>query len=131
MSPVFVFTRTAQSEGLEAARCLEAALALDPARSMAMVADPEKSHVSAMLRHVDELATSAKLIVDGQHKHEPGETLDVDGPYLGRKPPGDTPFLAILSQWGQSGTSCDFGVGDPGVGVNEFPELLAFWGQCP
>ncbi|MHC4220164.1 MAG: hypothetical protein ACYSU7_17095 [Planctomycetota bacterium] len=40
-------------------------------------------------------------------------------------------FFAILAQWGQIGTSCDFGVGAPGVGINEFFHLLANWGPCP
>ncbi|MHC4900565.1 MAG: hypothetical protein ACYTGD_02785 [Planctomycetota bacterium] len=40
-------------------------------------------------------------------------------------------FLALLAQWGQTGTSCDFGLGDPGVGINEFLELIAWWGPCP
>jgi hypothetical protein len=40
-------------------------------------------------------------------------------------------FLAILAQWGQSGTSCDLGVGDPGVGINEFLDFLAHFGPCP
>jgi hypothetical protein len=40
-------------------------------------------------------------------------------------------FLAILAQWGQSGTSCDFGTGDPGVGINEFLDFLANFGPCP
>jgi hypothetical protein len=40
-------------------------------------------------------------------------------------------FLALLAQWGQIGTSCDFGVGGTGVGVSEFLELLAAWGPCP
>jgi hypothetical protein len=40
-------------------------------------------------------------------------------------------FLAILAQWGMSGTSCDFGTGDPGVGINEFLDFLANFGPCP
>ena len=42
---------------------------------------------------------------------------------------GVTDFLAILAQWGQVGTSCDFDGG--GVGVTDFLELLANWGPCP
>ncbi len=38
-------------------------------------------------------------------------------------------FLGVLSQWGQTGTPCDFG-GD-GVGVNDFLDVLAHWGPCP
>ncbi|MHC4220376.1 MAG: hypothetical protein ACYSU7_18195, partial [Planctomycetota bacterium] len=37
-------------------------------------------------------------------------------------------FLAILAQWGDVGTSCDFGSGDPGVGINEFLDFLANFG---
>jgi hypothetical protein len=38
-------------------------------------------------------------------------------------------FLALLAQWGQVGTSCDFD-GD-GVSVGDFLVLLAQWGACP
>ena len=38
-------------------------------------------------------------------------------------------FLALLAQWGQVGTPCDFDGG--GVGVTDFLELLAHWGPCP
>ncbi|MHC4217894.1 MAG: GC-type dockerin domain-anchored protein [Planctomycetota bacterium] len=38
-------------------------------------------------------------------------------------------FLALLAQWGQVGTPCDFN-GD-GVDVNDFLALLAAWGPCP
>jgi len=44
---------------------------------------------------------------------------------------GIVDFLAILAQWGQIGTSCDFGSGAPGVGINEFLDMLAHWGPCP
>ena len=37
-------------------------------------------------------------------------------------------FLAILAQWGQVGTPCDFDGG--GVGINDFLALLANWGPC-
>ncbi len=40
-------------------------------------------------------------------------------------------FLALLAQWGLSDTSCDFGLGVPGIGANEFLDLLANWGPCP
>jgi hypothetical protein len=40
-------------------------------------------------------------------------------------------FLALLGQWGQIGTSCDFGSGLPGVGINEFLDMMAHWGPCP
>ncbi|MHC4219532.1 MAG: hypothetical protein ACYSU7_13895, partial [Planctomycetota bacterium] len=40
-------------------------------------------------------------------------------------------FLAILAQWGEKGTSCDFGSGDAGVGINEFLDFLARFGPCP
>jgi hypothetical protein len=37
-------------------------------------------------------------------------------------------FLALLAQWSQVGTSCDFdGVG---VGINDFLDLLGNWGPC-
>jgi hypothetical protein len=38
-------------------------------------------------------------------------------------------FLALLAQWGQAGTTCDFDGG--GVGVTDFLTLLAHWGPCP
>ncbi|MHC4217580.1 MAG: hypothetical protein ACYSU7_03905, partial [Planctomycetota bacterium] len=37
-------------------------------------------------------------------------------------------FLAMLAQWGQPGSSCDFD-GD-GVGVTDFLILLGNWGPC-
>ena len=41
---------------------------------------------------------------------------------------GIVDFLALLAQWGQVGTSCDFdGVG---VGINDFLDLLGNWGPC-
>ena len=44
---------------------------------------------------------------------------------------GAADFLALLSQWGQIATSCDFGAGGVGVDVGEFLEFLASWGPCP
>ena len=38
-------------------------------------------------------------------------------------------FLAILAQWGQVGTSCDFDGG--GVSITDFLEYLANFGPCP
>jgi hypothetical protein len=38
-------------------------------------------------------------------------------------------FLAMLAQWGQVGTSCDFD--GNGVSVTDFLDLLAFFGPCP
>ncbi len=43
---------------------------------------------------------------------------------------GINDFLEVLSQWGQVGSSCDFG-GGGGVGINAFLDLLANWGPCP
>ncbi len=42
---------------------------------------------------------------------------------------GIVDFLALLAQWGQVGTPCDFS-GD-GVGIDAFLQLLANWGPCP
>ncbi len=42
---------------------------------------------------------------------------------------GIVDFLALLSQWGMIGTSCDFN--GSGVGITDFLELLANWGPCP
>ncbi len=42
---------------------------------------------------------------------------------------GINDFLALLAQWGQVGSSCDFGV--PGVDIVDFLKLLANWGPCP
>jgi hypothetical protein len=39
--------------------------------------------------------------------------------------------FALQAQWDQSGTSCDFGVGGPGIGIDEFLQILANWGPCP
>ena len=39
-------------------------------------------------------------------------------------------MLAVLQQWGDVGTSCDY-FGAPGVSVNEFMGVLANWGLCP
>jgi hypothetical protein len=44
---------------------------------------------------------------------------------------GVTDFLALLSQWGQTATPCDFGAGGIGVDVGEFLEMLSRWGACP
>jgi hypothetical protein len=38
-------------------------------------------------------------------------------------------FLAMLAQWGQADTSCDFD--GAGVSVTDFLVLLAHWGPCP
>ncbi len=40
-------------------------------------------------------------------------------------------FLAVLAQWGKTGTACDLGAGAPGVGIDEFLQILANWGICP
>ena len=42
---------------------------------------------------------------------------------------GIVDFLALLSQWGQVGSSCDFDGG--GVGIVDFLDLLGHWGPCP
>ena len=42
---------------------------------------------------------------------------------------GINDFLALLAQWGQIGSSCDFG--GPGVDIVDFRKLLANWGPCP
>ena len=42
---------------------------------------------------------------------------------------GIVDFLALLGQWSQIGTPCDFDGG--GVGIVDFLELLGNWGQCP
>jgi hypothetical protein len=42
---------------------------------------------------------------------------------------GIVDFLALLAQWNQTGTGCDFD--GQGVGINEFLTLLANWGPCP
>lgn len=41
---------------------------------------------------------------------------------------GIVDFLALLAQWGGSG-SCDFDGG--GVGITDFLALLVYWGPCP
>jgi hypothetical protein len=40
-------------------------------------------------------------------------------------------FLTTLVQWGFQGTSCDLGLGAPGVGIEEFLDVLISWGPCP
>ncbi len=42
---------------------------------------------------------------------------------------GIVDFLALLGQWGQVGSSCDFDGG--GVGIVSFLDLLGNWGPCP
>ncbi len=42
---------------------------------------------------------------------------------------GIVDFLALLGEWDQVGTPCDFDGG--GVGIVDFLELLANWGACP
>ncbi len=44
---------------------------------------------------------------------------------------GINDILAILGQWGQIGGPCDFGLGAPGIGIEEFLGALAAWGSCP
>ncbi|MHC4127356.1 MAG: hypothetical protein ACYSUA_04160 [Planctomycetota bacterium] len=44
---------------------------------------------------------------------------------------GVTDFLALLSQWGETATTCDLGAGGVGVDLGEFVELLSRWGSCP
>ncbi len=44
---------------------------------------------------------------------------------------GIVDFLALLAQWGTSGSSCNLGAGVAGVGIEEFLEILANWGECP
>jgi hypothetical protein len=44
---------------------------------------------------------------------------------------GIVDFLAVLAEWGSTGTPCDTGLGAPGVGIEEFLDLLANWGPCP
>ena len=43
---------------------------------------------------------------------------------------GIVDFLAVLAQWGEIATTCDFD-GDGTVGITDFLELLANWGACP
>ncbi len=38
-------------------------------------------------------------------------------------------LLALLEQWGNAGTACDFD--GAGVGVTDFQALLGAWGPCP
>ena len=42
---------------------------------------------------------------------------------------GTADLLALLSQWGQIGTSCDFQ--GNAVGTTDLLELLSNWGVCP
>ncbi len=39
-------------------------------------------------------------------------------------------FLELLVQWSVVGAPCDFGLGAPGVGTEDFLALLADWGPC-
>ena len=41
---------------------------------------------------------------------------------------GIADFLAVLGQWGTTG-SCDFDGG--GVGITDFLKILGLWGPCP
>jgi hypothetical protein len=42
---------------------------------------------------------------------------------------GITDFLALLAQWGATGTMCDVDGG--GVGITDFLQMLGAWGPCP
>jgi subtilisin-like proprotein convertase family protein len=42
---------------------------------------------------------------------------------------GVVDFLELLAQWGQVGTSCDIDGG--GAGITDFLSMLAHWGSCP
>ncbi len=55
----------------------------------------------------------------------PGDCSDGDGMV------GIGDFLAVIGQWGSIGTSCDMGLGLPGVGIEEFLQILGSWGPCP
>ncbi len=70
-------------------------------------------------------------IVDmGAYEYQPPNCpWDCDGSGDGMVDTND--FLALLAQWGLFGTSCDFGLGVPGIGASEFLDLLANWGPCP
>ncbi len=39
-------------------------------------------------------------------------------------------LLALLGEWGQTGSACDMELGTAGVGIEEFLSLLANWGPC-
>lgn len=43
---------------------------------------------------------------------------------------GVVDLLALLSQWGQAGTPCDFGQGGDGVDVADLLQMLGAWGPC-
>jgi hypothetical protein len=44
---------------------------------------------------------------------------------------GIVDLLALLSQWGLTAGSCDFGAGSAGVGISELLVMLGRWGPCP
>ena len=63
----------------------------------------------------------------GQSGHVDACPMDCDGTNTGVVSIAD--FLAVLAQWGMSGTSCDKD-GGAGVAIGEFLAVLATWGAC-
>ena len=69
------------------------------------------------------ISSLALYNADAQVPICPWDCADGDGEV------GIVDFLALLAQWDDVGTSCDFDGG--GVGIVDFLKLLAQWGPCP
>jgi hypothetical protein len=79
----------------------------------------------------DECEIAAGTVTDDNGNGVPDEceTCPYDCEAVGDGMVGITDFLALLAQWGQAGTSCDFD--GAGVDINDFLLMLANWGPCP
>jgi hypothetical protein len=76
---------------------------------------------------VEVMFTYGQPVPWGQEGGEP-DPCPWDCEPVGDGEVGITDFLALLAQWGQPETSCDFDGG--GVGVSDFLFMLANWGPC-
>ena len=117
---------------------------LAPAAADGQDPDPDPADLYNTALWVRGAATTS---ICGNGQVEPGETCDPPGPGCssicqGEAQPcpwdcggdndgnvGIVDFLALLGQWTQIDTSCDFDGG--GVGIVDFLELLGNWGDCP
>jgi hypothetical protein len=76
-----------------------------------------------MLLQVTSNGDTLTEVVSFEHLFCPWDCANGDGVV------GINDLLAVLAQWGQIGSSCDFD-GD-GVGISDFLDLLAHKGPCP
>jgi hypothetical protein len=78
---------------------------------------------------VSSIGFPAAQLVQEVHLNEPGGNCPWDCQTVPNGQVDISDFLALLAQFGQVGTSCDFDGG--GVGVTDFLAFLANFGPCP